>query len=155
MPSTTQHVNSRRALAACVLAALSLTGAAGRQLLKAEEQGISSTLRGIASGQVVYSVVCAPGFYAPSLEVLARPAKGEKTAFILDSDVPKPGAKFLEQYGYRVEMSAPASPQSPASCNGVPKGGSAQGFVVTARPLPGLGGRSFRIDEKGELTPLK
>jgi hypothetical protein len=139
----------------CLLASVSVGWAAEGQILKADEAGIKSTLRGIASGQLTYSVVCAPGFYAPTLEVLARPAKGEKMAFILDTDVPKAGAKFLETYGYRVEMTAPASALSPASCNGVPKGGSAQTFVVTARPMAGLGGQSFRIDDKGELTPIK
>ncbi|MGE0360750.1 MAG: hypothetical protein AB7H93_09685 [Vicinamibacterales bacterium] len=31
----------------------------------------------------------------------------------------------------------------------------ASSFVITARLLPGVTGRAFRIDEKGELTEIK
>lgn len=55
---------------------------------------------------------------------------------------------MLEKYGYRIEMTAKPSAQSPAS-------GSADTFLVTARPMPGTTGRSFQIDAEGRLTEIK
>jgi hypothetical protein len=62
---------------------------------------------------------------------------------------------MLEQYGYRIEMTAPPASKSPASCNGIAAGGSSAAFSVTARPLPGRSGKSFRIDESGALTAIQ
>ena len=136
------------AAAACVSALAAAQGSAN-------EAGARRTLRAIVSGQITYSAVCSTGFYAPTLADLGRPAKGAKTGFILDTDVPPKGATVLEKWRYRIEMTAPPAKASPASCNGVPAGGSAQSFVITARPLPGFSGRAFRIDDKGELTEIK
>lgn len=124
------------------------------QLLPADEAGVRSTLRGIASGQLTYSAVCAFGFFAPSLEALARPEPGMTKGFILASDVPAKGAKFLEKSHYRIEMTAPPDPKSPASCNGVPAGKSAKTWSATARPMPGFRGKSFRINSDGELSEI-
>lgn len=124
------------------------------QLLPADENGVRSTLRGIASGQFTYAAVCASGFFAPSLEALARPEPGKKDGFILATDVPAKGAKFLEKWYYRIEMSAPPDARSPASCNGVPAGKSAKTWSATARPLPGFRGKSYRINADGELSEI-
>lgn len=142
----------RMALAVTLVAACVAAPAAQGS---ANEAGAQSALRAIVSGQITFSAVCSTGFYAPTLADLGRPAKGEKTGFILDTDVPPKGATVLEKWRYRIEMTAPPAKASPASCNGVPAGGSAQSFVITARPLPGFSGRSFRIDEKGQLTEIK
>lgn len=125
------------------------------QLLPADENGVRSTLRSIASGQITYSSVCAPGFFAPSLEALARPEPGMKDGFILGSDVPAKGAKFLQKWQYRIEMAAQPDSSSPASCNGVPAGSSAKTWSATARPMPGFSGKSYRINAEGELSEIK
>jgi hypothetical protein len=118
----------------------------------ANEAGVRGALRAIASAQAVYSASCAPGFYAPTLAALGRPARGSSAAMLSADLVPSGGATVLERYDYRIEMTAPPSPRSPASCNGVAAGGSAATFSVTARPLPDRSGRSFRIDENGTIT---
>jgi hypothetical protein len=59
---------------------------------------------------------------------------------------------ILEKYRYRIEMAASPSPAAPASCNGVPAGGSASTFSVVSRPLDGFQGRTFRIAADGTLT---
>lgn len=128
---------------------------ASAQLLPADENGVRSTLRGIASGQITYSAVCASGFFAPSLDALSRPEPGKKEGFILASDVPAKGAQFLEKWHYRIELTAPADSKSPASCNGVPAGRSAKTWSATARPMPGFRGKSYRIDADGELSEIR
>ena len=126
------------------------------QLLPADENGVKSTLRAIASAQIAYSVACNTGFYyAPSLEALAKPEAGKKDGFLNRSDVPAKGAKFLEKWHYRIEMAAPPDPKSPASCNGVPAGGSAKTWSATARPAPGYRGTSYRINEEGVLSEIQ
>jgi hypothetical protein len=118
------------------------------------EAGATSTLRGIVVGQVTYSAICGNGFYAPTLETLAKPKPGEQSGFILDTDLPRPGTTVLEKYRYRIEMTAPASPDSPAGCSGVPAGQSAKTFSITARP-DGIRAKSFRIDHEGNLTEIQ
>jgi hypothetical protein len=99
--------------------------------------------------------VCGNGYYAPTLAALARPEPGNKLGFISDDLVPAKPATDLEKYRYRIAMTAAPSPVSAASCNGVPAGASARTFSVTARPLEGFQGRSYRIDAQGELTEIK
>ena len=144
--------SARNALAAGLVV---IGSAVSAQLLPADENGVKSTLRGIASGQITYSAVCAAGFFAPSLEVLAKPAPGSKDGFILRTDVPAKGAKVLEKWHYRIEMTAVPDPKSPASCNGLPAGGSAKTWSATARPMTGYRGKSYRIDAEGVLTEIK
>jgi hypothetical protein len=120
----------------------------------ADELGVRGTLRAILSAQISYSTMCGAGFYAPTLAALAKPRAGEKFGFFSSSDVPPGGAKILEKHRYAIEMTAPPSPKSPAGCNGVPAGQSAETWSATARPLPGYSGKSYRID--GEtLTEIK
>jgi hypothetical protein len=118
----------------------------------ADEAGVQGALRAIASAQAVYSSSCAVGFYAPTLAALGRPARGSSDTRLSADLVPPDGGTVLERYGYRIEMTAPPSPKSPASCNGVAAGGSAAAFSVTARPMPQRSGRSFRIDDSGRIT---
>jgi hypothetical protein len=141
---------------AVLVAGFILVGStASAQLMRANESGAQSTLRGIVSGQLTYSAVCGNFFFAPSLAELGRPAPGSPTGFILETDVPPKGAAVLEKWNYRIEMTAKPSPKSPASCNGVAAGGLAQTFLITARPMPGYGGKSFQIDHEGKLTEIK
>lgn len=124
------------------------------QLLPADEKGVQSTLRGIASGQLTYTITCASGYFAPTLEALARPQPGMKEGFIPSSDVPSKGAKFLQKWQYRIEMTAQPDSNSPASCNGVSPGRSAKTWSATARPMPGFSGKSYRINADGELSEI-
>ena len=121
----------------------------------ADETGVRGVLRALLSAQVAYSAVCGHGYFAPTLVALARPEPGRKLGFINDDLVPAKPATDLEKYRYRIVMTAVPSPASKASCNGVPAGGSAQTFSITARPVEGFQGRSFRIDSQGELTEIK
>jgi len=121
----------------------------------ADESSVVALLRLIASAQAAYSADCGAGFYAPTLAALAKPKAGERAGFFSSSDVPPNGAKTLERHRYTVEMTAPPSPKSPASCNGVPAGQSAQTWSAIARPLPEYSGKSYRIDAEGELTTIK
>lgn len=136
----------------CLMTAPWLSVAIAQQ---ADEAGVVSTLRGIVSGQLTYGAVCGDFFYAPTFAALARPQPGQKDGFILPSDVPPKGAAVLEKHHYRIEMTAKPSAKSPASCNGVPAGGSAETFFLTARPMQGYSGTAFRIDAEGKLTEIK
>ena len=78
-----------------------------------------------------------------------------KQGFILESDVPAKGEKILQKWNYRIEMTAPADPKSPASCNGVAAGRSAKTWSATARPLAGFSGKSYRINADGEIAEIK
>lgn len=144
--------SARNILLAAFMAIGSVVSA---QLLPANEDGVKSTLRAIASGQITYSAVCSFGFYAPSLEALAKPQPGSKSGFISSTDVPAKGAKFLEKWHYRIEMTAVPDAKSPASCNGVPEGGSAKTWSATAKPMPGYRGKSYRINAAGVLTEIQ
>jgi hypothetical protein len=121
----------------------------------ADDAGVRGALRAIVSAQLTYSAVCGNGYYAPTLAALARPEPGKKLGFIYDEMVPAKPATDLEKYHYRIAMTAAPSPASVASCNGVPAGGSARTFFVTARPLEDFQGRSYRIDADGVLTQIK
>lgn len=122
---------------------------------RADEAGVTSDLRAIVTAQMVYSAVCSTGFFAPTLETLARPPRGSTSVMLSPDLVPSGGSTVLERYGYRIEMTASRAPKSPASCNGVGAGGSATVFSVTARPLPGRSGRSYQIDQNGTLTTIQ
>ena len=125
------------------------------QMTEMDQSGAISTLRGLVSGQATYAAVCGQGFYAPTLTALAAPEPGQRQGFILESDVPARGTTVLEKYRYRIEMTAPPSPKSPRSCNGVPAGGSAQTWSATARRTRGFAGKSYRINVEGELSEIK
>ena len=122
------------------------------QLPPSDESGARSTLLAITSGQIAYAVECG-FFYAPTLAALAKPP-GLQNGFINAFLAPTGNASVLERYGYRIEMTATPSPKSPR-CNGQPAGASSVTFAVTARPMPGFSGRSFRIDANGSLTVIK
>lgn len=121
----------------------------------ADDVGVTGGMRAIVSAQATYAAVCGHGHYAPTLADLARPEPGQKRGFLAADLAPARGAKAVEKYHYRIEMTTVLSPRSAASCNGVPAGGLAATFSVVARPLEGFRGRGFRIDEDGKLTDIK
>jgi hypothetical protein len=125
------------------------------KLPAAGDAGVRGVLRAIAVAQLTYSAVCGNGSYAPTLAALARPEPGKALGFIHEDLAPAKGARDLEKYHYRIAMTATPSPKAAASCNGVPAGGGAQTFSVTARPLEGFQGRSYRIDAAGVLSEIK
>ena len=131
------------------------TGAMARcNASEAYEAGARSTLRAIVVGQLTYSATCGNGFYAPTLAALAKPKPGGQSGFIGDTDVPRPGTMVLDKHRYRIEMTAPASPESPAGCSGVPAGQSSKTFSITARP-DGVRAKSFSIDHEGNLSEIQ
>ncbi len=129
--------------------------ATSSRLPAADHAGVGGALRAIAVGQATYSTVCGHGFYAPTLEILARPRPGQAPGFLGEDLVPAKGSSVIEKYRYRIEMTALPSPRSAASCHGVPAGGSAETFAIVARPLDGFQGRAFRIGADGQLTEIK
>jgi hypothetical protein len=121
----------------------------------ADEVWLSGTMRAIRMAQDAYAGSCGRGHYAPTLAALAVPPPGDKRGFLPRDLVPAGGGTVVEKYGYRIELIAVPSPKSPASCNGVPAGGSADTFSVVARPKDAYQGRAFRIDAAGDLTAIK
>jgi hypothetical protein len=121
----------------------------------ADDAGVKGALRAIAMAQLTYSASCGSGYFAPSFAALSTPEPGKNLAFIAADYAPAKGAMDLEKHRYRITMTAAPSPASRASCNGVPAGGSARTFSVTARPLEGFHGISYRIDADGALTQIK
>jgi hypothetical protein len=124
------------------------------RLPPADDSALRGVMAAIASAQASHAAVCGHGFYAPTLAALARPEPGGKPNYLGDL-VPAKGATVLERFGYRIEMTAVPSPKSPASCNGVPAGGSAETFSIVARPMEGFHGRAYRKDADGKLTDIK
>lgn len=120
-----------------------------------DQSGVVAFLRAIASAQLTYSAVCGDFFYAPTLAALTRPEPGQSNGFIMKEMVTASGEAATDRYHYRVEMTAPASPKSPRSCNGVPAGKSAQTWSATAQRLPGFAGKSYRIDAEGQISEIK
>jgi hypothetical protein len=121
----------------------------------ADDAGVRGALRSVAVSQLTYAAACGNGYFAPSFAALSTPETGTNLAFIASDFMPAKGAMHLEKHHYRIEMTAAPSAASRASCNGLPAGGSARTFSVTARPLEGFQGRSYRIDEDGVLTEIK
>lgn len=159
LPEASRLVDEALALQPGDTAALETRGrirslqAASSRRPAAGDAGVRSALRTIASAQLTYAAVCANGYYAPTLRALATPEPGGTSAFISEEFVPARGAT-LEKDHYLIEMMAAASPGSGASCNGIPAGGSAQTFSITARPAEGFEGASYRIDASGTLTVI-
>jgi hypothetical protein len=129
-----------------------VSAAMSARLPLTNEDAVKNALYAISNAQRVYARDCGRGYYGPTLASLAKPAPDRPEGFLPDLFVPAGSAFVLEKYGSRIEMSAVPSPTSPASCNGVPAGGSAQTFSIVARPMEGWHGRTFRIDAKGDLT---
>lgn len=132
-------VRHGRALAMVVAgvgaAALSGLSAAACGLIGARIQGneVSTigSLRSIVSAQMVYSSDCGAGAYAPSLEWLGKPNPTRPgSPPYLTADLARPAP--FERSGYVIRMRSTASPETAASCNGVPAGQGVLHWAVVA-----------------------
>ena len=142
-------------LAVLVTGLVLLGSSVSAQLMRADEEGVIEALRRIASAQYAYASSCGSEFFAPSLEVLHRPAPASTMPFLSKAHVPPDGATVLEKYGYRIEMTAAPSAKSPAGCSGVGVRGQAETFHVVARTLDDYSGKWFEMDGKGQITEIK
>jgi type II secretory pathway pseudopilin PulG len=90
------------------------------------------SLRAVNSAQLSYAFTCGSGFYAPSLSVLGTAPAGALEAFIS----PVLGAAdAVTHSGYLIQLTGTPFPGSPATCNGLGAGESAQSFKAAADPV--------------------
>lgn len=98
------------------------------------------SMRAINSAQLTYAFTCGGGFYAPNLSTLGTSPTGTGDAFISPS---LGNADSVISGGYKIEMSATASPAAPGSCNGLESGEGSQGFKAGADPVEPTNTRFF------------
>ena len=164
LPSLSGSLSSRaarrgrrfaRLLAGAGIGVLSALSAAGCGLsearIQANEASVIGSLRLIVSAQITYSVSCGAGAYAPSLEWLAKPDPNSPGGQpYLSTDLAKPTP--VEKSGYVFQFKGAASPDTMASCNGVPAG---QGFlkwaVVAAPTSADNGSRHFVVTQAADV----
>ena len=135
-----------------VLAGLSAAGCGlSEARIKANESSVIGSLRAIASAQFAYSASCGAGAFAPSLESLGKPDLTNPGGQpYLSPDLAKPVP--FEKSGYVFRMTSVASPDSSASCNGVPVGQGVLRWAVVAAPASAdTGSRHFAITSEGSV----
>jgi hypothetical protein len=100
--------------------------------------GVSSaigSMRAINSAELTFAFSCGSGFYAPSLTTLGTPPIGSSEPFIASG---LSVADTVTKGGYTYQLAGTAYPGSPATCNGLALGASAQGFRAGGDPaVPG------------------
>jgi hypothetical protein len=111
-------------------------------------------LKHIEGGQTTYALTCGQNFYAPDLAALSVPPPGESMAYISPDLKPMRGTSVAVRGRYRFEVKAQASPDAPASCNGVPRGAGGSTWHATAVREAEYPGKSYRISADGEVTVL-
>jgi prepilin-type N-terminal cleavage/methylation domain-containing protein len=130
-----------------------LAAIAGPGMLRARQAGNEASaiasMRAIHSAQASFAAACGSGFYSPSLPNLATPPPGPLGAPFISDDLG--AAVTVLKSGYTVTMGATATPQAPASCNGLAAGAMAWGFHATADPTPGAGTRFFGTNTSGTV----
>jgi hypothetical protein len=141
-----------RLLAGVGIGVLSGLSAAGCGLtearIQANEASAIGSLRGIVSAQIAYSTSCGAGAYAPSLEWLGKPDPATPGQPYLGADLAKPAP--FEKSGYVFRIRSAASPDTTASCNGVPAGQGVLHWAVVAAPISeDTGSRHFAVTSEG------
>jgi hypothetical protein len=128
-----------------VLSGLSTAGCGLREArIQANEASVIGSLRAIVSAQVTYSSSCGAGAYAPSLEWLAKPDPARPGQPFIAADLAKPTP--FEKSGYVFRLKSAASPDTMASCNGVPAGQGVLHWAVVAAPISDdMGTRHFAV----------
>jgi type IV pilus assembly protein PilA len=104
------------------------------------------SMRAINSGQLVFALTCAGGFYAPNLSTLGTAPAGTTEAFI---SVGLGAANTVTKAGYLIQLSATGYGGSPASCNGLASGAAGQGFKAAADPAASENPRFFATNADG------
>jgi prepilin-type N-terminal cleavage/methylation domain-containing protein len=112
----------------CTLALPALTRARG----SAQASSALGTLRVINSAQLSFAIGCGLGFYAPDLPALGLVPPASTEGF-LSSDMTS--ALTVVRSGYSFTVGGAALAGAPASCNGLPAGATATGYVAVADPL--------------------
>ena len=108
-----------------------------RLLMAQQSAGAASaigSLRAINSGQLVYALTCAAGFYAPRLTVLGQPPPGSRDPFVSYN---LGYSDTVTRSNYIIQMSGGSYAGAPAACNGMQAGDVAQSFKSaddTAQP---------------------
>jgi type II secretory pathway pseudopilin PulG len=107
-----------------------------------------ATLRLINSAQLTFAITCGSGFYAPDLSSLGLMPPGSNQPFIASELAT---ANIITKSGYIFEVSGTAYPLSPASCNGMGAGLTAQAYKVRADPVDATNPRFFGTNASGTI----
>ena len=122
-----------------------------RLLVAQQSAGAASaigSLRAVNSGQLVFALTCAAGFYAPRLTVLGQPAPGSNDPFVSYN---LGYADVVTRSNYIIQMSGASFPGAPAACNGMAAGEGAQAFKSAADPSQPGNVRFFGSNANGQL----
>jgi type II secretory pathway pseudopilin PulG len=137
----------------CIICVLTTIGAL--HLMRARSRGYESaavaSLRLIAQGQIVYSVSCGFGGFAPNLPLLARPARGGDAPFIPVELTAAPTAKSA--YRFAVRPAVDAKPYA-LDCNGTR---NTTAYYASAEPVHyslATGSQAFAISLSGIIWAL-
>jgi prepilin-type N-terminal cleavage/methylation domain-containing protein len=127
-----------------IVAAIAIPGLL-RSRMSANEASAIASVRSISSAQSAYAASCGWGYYAATLEDLARPAPGGQS--FLGADLATTG---VVKSGYIVTMAsdAPAPGNVTPACNGAARGA---GYHATAVPQLGMGSRQFGTNTMGAI----
>jgi len=136
-----------------IVAAVAIPG-----LLRARKSGNEASaigsLRAINSGQAAFSVGCARGGYAVTLDDLVKPPNGDRQGFISD-DL---GINGVTKSGYVISLARDAAPgvtdvgTAASTCNGS-TASPASSYFASAEPvtLDTTGTRYFATDARGTI----
>lgn len=122
-----------------------------RLLLAQQSAGAASaigSLRAINSGQLVYALTCAAGFYAPRLTVLGQPPPGSRDPFVSYN---LGYSDSVTRSNYIVQMTGASYAGAPAACNGMAAGDGAQSFKSAADPSQPGNVRFFGSNANGQI----
>jgi len=122
-----------------------------RLLLARQAAGAASAIgamRTLNSAELTYALTCGNGFYAPKLTTLGIPPPGSHEPFV-GPDLGE--ADTVTKSGYTIQLEGTAFPGSPASCNGLGAGESAQGFKAGADPAVPDNARFFATNANGSI----
>ena len=106
----------------------------------AQSASAVATLRVVNSAQLSFAVTCGSGFYSPTFPTLGIAPPASSNGF-LPPELTS-GVSFVKQ-GYNFTMGGTTLAGAPASCNGLPAGGAAPGYMATADPLDAVGNPHF------------
>jgi type IV pilus assembly protein PilA len=127
-----------------IIAAIAIPGLL-RSRISANEASAIASMRSVSSAQSAYSASCGWGYYAVTLEDLARAPLGGGA--YLGDDLDTTGiVKSLYTIAMGSDTAAPSG-VSP-SCNG---GALGTGYHATAVPLSGGGSREFGTNTTGSI----
>jgi type IV pilus assembly protein PilA len=136
-----------------IVAAIAIPGLVRARMSGNEASAIGS-LRAINSAQAAFSVSCAKGLYAVTLEDLVKPPRGDRQGFISD-DL---GINGVTKSGYVISVAKDAAPgvtdagAAASTCNGSTRP-LANSYFASAAPvtLHSTGTRYFATDARGTI----